>query len=452
MKSLLVLLLVLSLGFMIPGQLYNTELPEETDYKKLESFPVQNLLEDLEECYELIKTRHPDPYAYISESDLEALYQETRFQIKENMNSLDFNRLMTSFISRIGDGHIWFGMPGDERENFLQESSFIPLNVKVIGDELYISSAIEDHEELRGKKILSINGMNSAEILNTILLHYNSDGNQKWQKYIHIENNFPLAYARFIGSYKSYALELEDLGGQTFELIMEGVGKSDFEKYTGKLPQEETLTFEEFPEKNIAYMGIKSFDYYGAAGEEFRTYVDACFEKVFSEDYENLIIDLRGNGGGDPFAAVHLLSYIMREEYQYFAEVFPGYYSLSKKVKVNDKTFMGNLYILIDGGSFSTTGHILSLLKYHERGIMIGTPSGGTYFCNDNSKDFILSNTGFRIYLPTSSFYTAVEGIEKGMGIQPDYFVEVKPEDLITGRDTVLEFVLEKIEEEKNKQ
>lgn len=156
---------------------------------------------------------------------------------------------------------------------------------------------------------------------------------------------------------------------------------------------------------------------------------------------------MRGNGGCDPYASIHLLSYLIDKEYQYFSKTYPGYYTLGKLISPQKKIFKENLYFIIDGGCFSTTGHFLSLVKYHKIVTLIGSPSGGTYSWNDNSKDYTLSNTNFRFHLPTSSFYTAVEDFKKGIGIQPDIFCQSKPEDLKTKEDSVLEFIFDIVSE-----
>ena len=57
--------------------------------------------------------------------------------------------------------------------------------------------------------------------------------------------------------------------------------------------------------------------------------------------------------------------------------------------------FNGNLYILINGGSFSATGLLISLLKYNHIGQFIGEESGGSYITSANKfqRNIELPNT-----------------------------------------------------------
>jgi C-terminal processing protease CtpA/Prc len=86
---------------------------------------------------------------------------------------------------------------------------------------------------------------------------------------------------------------------------------------------------------------------------------------------------------------------------------------------------------------------LLSLLKYHRIGTLIGTPSSGGYMCSDASREAVLKNTGLRLRYSTHAFKTAVEGQKPGIGIEPDILVEWSLEDYIVGNDPVLAAAVE---------
>jgi hypothetical protein len=56
----------------------------------------------------------------------------------------------------------------------------------------------------------------------------------------------------------------------------------------------------------------------------------------------------------------------------------PGVGDLKKTQPVPDYPFSGDPFARIDGGTYSTTGHFVSLLKGHGVGIFIGEESGGS--------------------------------------------------------------------------
>ena len=72
----------------------------------------------------------------------------------------------------------------------------------------------------------------------------------------------------------------------------------------------------------------------------------------------------------------------------------------------------------------------------------MGEESGGSTACNDASKMHELKYTGIRLNLPRATFATSARCLPLGRGIRPD--IEVKPtiQDLVAGRDVVMEKVI----------
>jgi C-terminal processing protease CtpA/Prc len=196
------------------------------------------------------------------------------------------------------------------------------------------------------------------------------------------------------------------------------------------------------PAENYALLTLNSFSSYPSL-EHVKKFIDDSFARIANNKIGNLVIDLRGNTGGDPNIAAHLLSYIEPEEKIYFNEPYKDYEGLAKPIPMAARNrFLGNIYTLTDGEGFSTTGHFCSLLKYHRIGVLIGEELGSTYTCNDNSQNLVLKNTGFKVKMPTQSYAVAVENIPDDRGILPDYVVAATIEDVLSGKDTVFEFAL----------
>jgi len=124
----------------------------------------------------------------------------------------------------------------------------------------------------------------------------------------------------------------------------------------------------------------------------------------------------------------------------------PYYYDLKKLLDPAKNSFRGKLYILINGASFSSTGHLCSLLKFHQIGTFIGEESGGSFVCTDGSQDLTLSNTKLSFHYSTKAFSTAVSGLTPGRGIIPDYPVTPTIEDHLRQRDGEMELAIGMIE------
>jgi C-terminal processing protease CtpA/Prc len=107
---------------------------------------------------------------------------------------------------------------------------------------------------------------------------------------------------------------------------------------------------------------------------------------------------------------------------------------------------MGPVYILINGGSFSTTAEFLSQTHSHHRATFIGEESGGGY-CGNTSGSVVkitLPNTKVGIYLPLVSYYEAVSGNhDAARGVIPDFPVKHTIADMVAGVDKDFQRALE---------
>ena len=198
--------------------------------------------------------------------------------------------------------------------------------------------------------------------------------------------------------------------------------------------------------KNVAVIKIPTFSFYDRV-EYFTKFIDSSFQEIKDKNIPNLILDLRGNDGGDPFCSVPLFSYLEKEPVKYFAEEYGKYSEFSKPIPLAENHFTGNLYTLIDYHCGSTNGHFSALLKYHKIGKFAGVEGGATYKCNASVVEFSLKNTHMIVNVAQRTYNAAVEGMDKTKGVEPDYFVEQTYTDFINGIDTVLEYTLKLIEE-----
>jgi C-terminal processing protease CtpA/Prc len=90
--------------------------------------------------------------------------------------------------------------------------------------------------------------------------------------------------------------------------------------------------------------------------------------------------------------------------------------------------FTGRLWILIDGGTFSTAAEFCSVARSLKRGTFIGEETGGTYEGNTSGTFAILTlpHTGIRAIVPLVRYRLAVTPpAHPGRGIIPDYAVNV---------------------------
>jgi C-terminal processing protease CtpA/Prc len=112
--------------------------------------------------------------------------------------------------------------------------------------------------------------------------------------------------------------------------------------------------------------------------------------------------------------------------------------------KPEDPRFTGRVAILIDGLSFSATGETTSLFHYHKKAVFFGEECGSGYYGNTSGFMVMatLPNTRIQVRIPLVLYTMAVDGYPKDRGIVPDHPVSPTIEDLLAGRDPVLERAL----------
>jgi C-terminal processing protease CtpA/Prc len=114
-------------------------------------------------------------------------------------------------------------------------------------------------------------------------------------------------------------------------------------------------------------------------------------------------------------------------------------------MKPETPRFTGRTCILVDGLSFSTTGESTSLFHYHKKALFLGEECGAGYYGNTSgaTASVTLPRTGLQVRIPLTLYTLAVEGYPKDRGIVPDVAVAPSIEDLLAGRDVVMDKALQ---------
>lgn len=103
---------------------------------------------------------------------------------------------------------------------------------------------------------------------------------------------------------------------------------------------------------------------------------------------------------------------------------------------------MGKVFVLIDGGTFSTAADFCAVVHHLGRATFMGEETGGGY-CGNNSglmATLTLPNSKLKVRLPMFEYWNAVAGYDgTRRGTRPDQVVEVRTADLLRGVDEPLE-------------
>ena len=399
--------------------------------------------------------KHPSPYMFTSKKEYNELFDNQMAKIDHPMDVREFSVIAAPLVEAISCGHTFWELPNYfwTKEN---KRSF-PIDLIFIARKAYINSFFKEDVAIPvGSEIVSINDIKMDDIINSAFQIISSDGNIETWKFARLNYDFAEYFTILYGASDSYKVNYIEPGTKepktkTLPCIQSNqLHRHSKKTSTGKWG----LDFETDKANNRAVITIKTFDYYNERVEEFKEFIDDCFKEIYEQNISNLILDLRGNDGGDPISAAHLFSYLEKKPVPYMKKVkmVEKYDHLSKPIPVaKNNAFEGNLYILIDGGCFSATGHLSSVLKYYKLGTFIGEETGGTYECNDAHYANYTKVTRLEINVAHITFATVARGFTRDRGIMPDYPVKPKIDDIIDGKDTVKYFAFDLIENDNKK-
>jgi len=425
---------------------------DETKSYVTDGYSLAQLHDDFDQYVGLIRRDHP--MTFTDKSDLERTIAAQRKLLRDGMSETDFYGVVAPVGAAVRCGHTRTHLSTQGRDHLNEHGLCLPLEIRLINDRLYVyKDFTPDAAILRGSQVMSINAHPATEIIGRMRESHHADGTNITYKDYAINLFFARFFTTLFGGAARFELVIKEPGAGTpatgivAAISPNQADRVDRERY-GPESGCRRLCMSVSDDNSYAVLTIKDFGYYDDV-DAFRRPVGDFFARLARDSVRTLIIDVRGNDGGDPYCSSFIASHVISEPVRYFAPGTPVYNDLVRPIPVPRYVFTGQLFVLTDGWCFSSTSHMLSLLRCHRRGVFVGEESGGSSACNDASKGHVMKHTGLELNLPRRAFATSARCLPIGRGIPPD--IEVKPtiHDLIAGRDVVLEKAIALIESRK---
>lgn len=426
-------------------------------------YSAEALKEDLNFLQKKLENTHPNLYLYTEKSILDHTFDSLENGIRGPLTAIEFYSRITILSSRIKDGHTLI-LPNPALTD-RPENVFLPYHVVILNQKLFIDRSYTNNSSLLvGAEITSINAIPANHVLDELMARQVRDGNNETYPTWVLSNYFRQYYSFVYGYPETFTLEyrIED---QTRSTTVKALSADSIayyrkknypEKVLNPLP-EDGIKLSSDPNNGYAVLTIRTFHNDVLKSEykqQFKKAIDACFEQLSQQKTENLILDLRNNQGGDVENGVYLLAHLLDKPFC----VVQAYYRLRNRHLVKcpgpssgqhgpkSNIFAGNLYVLLNGGSFSNSVIVSACLQANNRATFIGQETGGNpTILAGNAKNLRLPNTGIQIQVPTKQYLLNDQGLNSGQGLVPKYIVEPELSDILNNRDTELEFALELI-------
>jgi len=308
-----------------------------------EKFSVKELQSDFKQFRKFLEDSHPQLYRFTSQKTFDSLFEEHYRIINDSMTTQEFYRILAPLVARVGCGHTSLWTPGRYWDRALQR--MFPLGVFARDGQLFVIHSYNQESPVAyGSQVMSINGMAASYLVEEMLGNIWSDGFIMTKKYKRLNNVFPYLYALNYGYPERFEIVVREEGRER-KINIAPLSRKAITAHRDSLVTSGTIRredlFMELKDELSAVLTIRTFSYYND-NEGFNRFIDSSFQVIRDNDIQNLVIDLRGNDGGDPFCSSHLLTYLQKKPIIYFREPYGHYARLNKPLPMAEHPFKGS--------------------------------------------------------------------------------------------------------------
>jgi C-terminal processing protease CtpA/Prc len=450
---------------------------------------VKFLKEDFEILRKKIESSQPGLYLYTSKDSLDKIFDRMSSSLDEPMTSIEFYRKIAPLNKMLRNLHtIFWTSVAYEKASETGLPRF-PLDIHWTDGQMYVLRNNSSNQSIvPGSVVRRINNKNAGSVFQTLLDCTIRDGYNESYPISRTSRDFGSYYAQLIGTPKTFTVELTKPDGDEQKLELDGVTSTEInisrvQKHNGNYSQygedweawmstkEPALRLE--MKGNIAIMTLRTLSTWiiEGHGQNYEEFIENAFIQLEANKTTDLIIDLRNNHGGHDPVAMSLMSHLHDSVFYYYkrrstlvkpkgkaVKVGNGYEITGKgawigKVSPAQRIFTGNVYVLMNGYSASSTGELIGHLKNINRAIFIGEEAGGNpvIFTGGQRWSIDLPHTHVVGYLPLSLNEMNVKLKNTGHGVIPDYYVKPTITDILQEKDVEMEFVLDLIQKNRTK-
>lgn len=436
------------------------------------------LLSDLDMLRSSVVTLHPGFGRFEPRENFMHSLDSVRATIAktDSIALLSFFRIVNPVLTNLRCGHTKFFPPMKGFPFYFFTDKLIPMIVRFdnSGGLLVTKSG---YPEAVGKYIRQINGQDIDTVLRALRPQMFVDGYVQSSADAQIQQYFSAWYANFIqNSSDPFTVVLTDDTKNSITLQMTGI---DYDAWQVLNQNSSYLTNHNhiaFPSDTVARLRIANF-YSTRSDKHFRRFLDSSFVEIRSRPVRLLIIDVRGNEGGNDALGKDLYAFIARQDFRYYDRVevkvrrkkdvpnrahayLPRFIGIARFFIDKDsegrfrfkkhqnlgmhhphhKAYAGDVAFLMDGLSFSVTSEFLAVARSENRGLFIGEESGGTYQGNSSGVFAIykLPSSGLDLGIPLAGYYTVLKpGSASGRGVLPHVTSRPSRQDLLSGKDPI---------------
>lgn len=483
---------------------FNFYSPEELAEKV---FTKDEIIEDVKILKKTLTEIHPNLLKYVDNENLESNFTILEQEMLAEPTIPGSYKAVSKFLAVLKCSHTFtnpWNQNSKTKEAIFFQADKLPFTFTRLNKQIFIDKNASQNEELKkGMEVLSINGTPVEEILNALSKYITSDGNKEDKKLQRLtlageskfelfDIFFPLEY----GTKSTFDLELKDWSSEkVISTSVKAISKTKRnrmieDRYAGfKNNISDGWKFK-IVEDKTGLLQINSFAVFSEESFDWKNFLDKGFVELNKKQCKNLIIDIRGNEGGENDVVEYLLERIIKTPVTIPSpEVFTAYQTLpedlkpfvstwsklpynwgskvkkvgpkkykvkslytggSKTYKPKKNGFTGQTFLMTDATNSSATHIMATYIKRFELATIVGQETGGNQRGLNGGYLFFLTlpNTGVEVDVPLQSINLfPITAETPDAGISPDVRIEKGIEEFVEGKDVELNAVMELIRE-----
>lgn len=429
---------------------------QRTDPWFSEQLTAAHIESDFEVLERSLHAHHGGLFLYTDSSQFSSELQSAIAPLLAGASRAQVYAAMARVIDAIHDGHTWIFPSEEDAGRLMQNERFIPFTVRVSGSSMFVDSSYSADVCIpSGARLTAINGAPIRSIVAELLPYFTSDGHSLSGKLGGLESQFWWYYGLHFGFSEQFRVGYE-LGGVAHEHVVDALSMDQLqERHPSVNDSKEVVTWS--IRNGVAYLRIASFN--GHKLRQYRKRFQHALDQFHAAECGQLIIDLRGNGGGREGVENLLISCLghqctdkydkvvirnpMANDYRFIEkplrrriedlvfQIFEfrrddqGAWQRRERFKrsffVPDHPFTGETSVLVDRNTFSGAAEFAALVRDQIPGVLVmGEETCGGYqgHVSGYSYELRLPNTGFKVHIPRVHFDLNVSGGYTG-GVQP---------------------------------
>jgi hypothetical protein len=446
---------------------------------------------------------HPGLHRYLDAAQTDAMYAALRTRFAGPVRLDEAFLAYSAFAARIRCGHTYtnFFNQSETVQKALFQHPRLPFLFRWIDGEMVVTRDLGSGVDLKpGTRIVALDGVRTRAVLDALMPHARADGGNDHKRIAYLQRIGGTRYEAFDIYYPLlYPAAVSDTVRVRF--IAPGTRRKQTATarklpYTAEPPPMQTAAVASdsplgwsltYPRSDIAVMRMPDWAAYKHPDFDWQAYVDRAFEAFATRGVRELVVDLRGNEGGDNVGSA-LLSHMidapitpaipsrsvryrrvpdaLRPSLSTWDQSFydwgdaargpeNGFYRLIKydtseagiAIAPRAPRFGGRMWVVVGPDNSSATFEFAQAVQLRKLGLLVGEPTGGNQRGINGGAFFFMSlpGSGIELDVPLIAQFPATPMPDAGL--LPDLSAPDTAVSIAAGRDVALDAILARIDD-----